>query len=342
VFVVKLDPTGKIAWATFLGGSQSQFVNGIAFDSAGNVYVAGWTTSPGFPATTTTASLSLAQFVAKLSADGSSLIYSFLFDAEGIAGLAIGPSGNAYLAGMAGGNMTATPGAFQTQPGSAEWVPGYVGKVNAAGSGWDYLTLLSGSGPDAATGIAVNANGEAYVAGATQSTDFPGAIRGAQKTLMGGSDAFVAKLNASGSGLFWSTYLGEWSHMTSLGASIALDPSGGVYVTTDGSAQAALFKLSPDGSTLVYSTMLPVNTQYTAYIAVSAAGEVYLGGNTDWDNLPMTPGALEGGNYIGLAGYVLEYDATGSNVLYGSYFSGGSVWGGRAGRDRFGCRRPLV
>jgi hypothetical protein len=80
-FVAKLDPTGKIVWATFLGGSKSQFVNGIGFDSAGNVYVAGWTTSPGFPATTTTASRSVAQFVAKLSPDGSSLIYSFLFDA---------------------------------------------------------------------------------------------------------------------------------------------------------------------------------------------------------------------------------------------------------------------
>ncbi len=326
-FVAKLDPAGKIVWATFLGGSRADVANGIAFDSGGNVYAAGWTQSPDFPATTTTASGVTAVFVAKLSPDGSSLIYSFLFDAMNIAGVAVDPSGHAYVAGWAGANTTTTPGAFQTQPRYGA-TPAYVGKVNAAGSGWDYLTFLGASGADTATGIAVNANGEAYVAGATFSANFPGAVRGAQKALIGDTDAFVAKLNASGSGIFWSTYLGVGADSeAAVLASVTLDASGSVYAASTGAATApTLCKLSPDGSAFVYSKRLPIDTQYSASIAVSASGEVYLGGNTSSQNLPVTPGALEGGNYIGLAGYVLEYDATGSNVLYGSYFSGGSLW----------------
>jgi len=110
-------------------------VNGIGFDSAGNVYVAGWTTSPGFPATTTTR-LPLCGPICR-EAQPRRQLTDLLVSIRrgGIAGLAIGPSGNAYVAGLAGCNMTATPGAFQTQPKSLA-AQGYVGKLNEAGSGW--------------------------------------------------------------------------------------------------------------------------------------------------------------------------------------------------------------
>ena len=327
-FVAKLDPNGKIVWATFLGGSVGETVAGIGFDSGGNVLVAGSTGSPDFPMTTTIASGVPASFVAKLSPDGSSLIYSFLFSGGMAEGLAVGPSGNAYVVGF-GYFGTATPDAFQTQSAGIE---GYVGKVSAAGTGWDYLTFLSASGTETATGIAVNANGEAYVAGTTTSPNLPGAYRGARKTLSGDSDAFVAKFNASGSGVFWSTYLGvggaSW-------ASIALDPSGSVYVASTGSTIApTLCKLSPDGSAFVYSKSTPINAIWQSSLAVNAAGEVYLGGTTGSLDLPVTPGALEGANYnweagyVPVAGYILKLDGTGSNVLYASYFGGGSGWSG--------------
>jgi uncharacterized protein (TIGR03437 family) len=324
-FVAKLDPTGKIVWATFLGGSKDEYVNGIAFDPGGNVYVAGYTWSPDFPTTATVASGVPGYFAAKLSPDGASLIYSFLFNAGTIGGLAVDPRGNAYVAGMAG-NMTPTPNAFQTQPEG-----GYVGKLNQVGSGWDYLTFLGGSDQDTATGVAVNASGEAYVAGRTSSANFPGAVRGAQKTLIGSTDLFVAKLTASGSGLYWSTYLGTGGDGLPV-ANIALDASGGVYVATAGEfvPSVALYKLTPDGSAFVYSKTLGIYSQYAQYapsIVVNAAGEVYLGGTTDSQDLPTTPGALEGANYIrSVDGYILKFDATGSKVLYGSYFSAGSVW----------------
>ena len=324
-FVAKLDPTGKIVWATFLGGSVDENVNGIAFDSGGNVYVAGYTWSPDFPATTTLPPGAPACFVAKLSPGGASLVYSFVFRAGTIGGLAVDPHGNAYVAGLANpSSMTPTPNAFQTQPEG-----GYVGKLNQAGSGWDYLTFLGGTDQDTATGIAVNANGEAYVAGRTSSANFPGAVRGAQKTLIGSTDLFVAKLTASGSGLYWSTYLGTGGDGLPV-ANIALDASGGVYVATAGEfvPSVAFYKLTPDGSAFVYSKTLGIYSQHAQYaprIVVNAAGEVYLGGTTDSQNLPVTPGALEGANYI-LDGYILKFDATGSKVLYGSFFSAGSVW----------------
>jgi uncharacterized protein (TIGR03437 family) len=327
-FVAKLDPNGKIVWATYLGGSNCESVAGIAFDSSGNVLVAGSTSSPDFPMTTTGASGVPASFVAKLSPDGAFLIYSFLFSAETIAGLAADPSGSAYLAGVADpAKLAATPNAFQTQSAGNE---GYVGKLNQAGSGWDYLTFLSASGTETATGIAVNANGEAYVAGTTTSPNFPAAFRGARKTLTGESDAFVVKFNAPGSGVFWSTYLGVGNDSGETDwASIALDASGSVYVAGTGFAIApTLCKLSPDGSAFVYSKRIPVDTGWWTSLAVNAAGEVYLGGTTSSRNLAVTPGALEGANYGSEAGYILKLDGTASNVLYASYFGGGSGWAG--------------
>jgi uncharacterized protein (TIGR03437 family) len=331
-FVAKLDLNGKIVWATYLGGSQFETVAGIGFDSSGNVLVAGLTFSPDFPTTTTDGSGGPASFVVKLSPDGASLIYSFLFSADTIAGLAVGPAGNAYVVGLGfPGSLATTPDAFQTQSAGAD--EGYVGKLNQAGSGWDYLTFLSGSGEDFATGIAVNANGEAYVAGGTASPNLPGAVRGARKTLTGETDAFVVKFNASGSGVFWSSYLGAGGVSGEMNwASIALDATGSVYAASTGYAVApTLCKLSPDGSAFVYSKGIPADTTGQTSIAVDAAGEVYLGWTTSSRSLPVTPGALEGANYAPDAGYILKFDGTASNVLYASYFGGGSGWAGELG-----------
>ena len=328
-FVAKLDPAGKIIWATFLGGKPGAYLNGVAFDPSGNVYVAGNTLSPNFPAASVFPSRIPVNFVAKLSADGSSFIYASLFETGqggGIAGLAVDPHGNAYVAGSArSDSLAATPSAFQTQSTGLE---GYAAKLKQDGSGWDYVTYLGGSGQDTATSIAVNSNGEAYVAGMTTSPNFPGAVRGALKTLNNISDAFVAKLTASGSGIYWSSYLGiKGAPGFTQFPGIALDPSGGVYVASAGWDSApTVCKLSPDGSAFVYSTVVITSTSEQMSLAVNSAGEAYVGATTtSYGGLLVTPGALEGAKYGGQqTGYVQKIDATGANVLYGSYFSAGS------------------
>lgn len=185
-------------------------------------------------------------------------------------------------------------------------------KLSPAGSTLVYSTYLGGSGDDGGSGIAVDAGGNAYVTGVTGSTDFPTA-NPAQPALAGSggtADAFVTKLNATGSGLVYSTYLG--GSQSEIGFGIAVDASGNAYVTgfttsidfptvnpvqpaLSGEHDAFVAKLSPAGSTLVYSTYLGGGGEEEEGfgIAVDAAGSAYIVGRSESPNFPTTPGAAQ-------------------------------------------------
>jgi hypothetical protein len=264
--------------------------------------------------------------VSKLNATGSALIYATYLggsdDEEGT-GIAVDASGNAYVSGLTrSSNFPTTSGAFQTTyPGSDD---AFVSKLDPAGTALLYSTYLGGSNGArgsvnlARFAIAVDASGNAYVTGLTTCSDFPvtpGAFQGASG---GGFDAFVSKVNGTGSTLLYSTYLGGSDF--DAGGGIAVDASGVAYVTgrtfsanfptTSGAFQttfggfgdAFVSKLNPAGSALLYSTYLggsSTENQSGAGIAIDASGNAYVAGETFSSDFPTSPGAFQstfGGN----------------------------------------------
>jgi hypothetical protein len=307
VFAAKLNPGGSaLVYSTYLGGSNDDWGQGIAVDSSGNAYVTGYTYSPNFP----TASPLQAvfggvgdAFVAKLNPAGSALVYSTYLGGSNVDegyGIAVDSSGNAYITGETESINFPTASPLQAVFGGVQ--DAFVAKLNPAGSALVYSTYLGGGGYDAGYGIAVDSAGNAYVVGYTTSTNFPTASP-LQPVNGGGADAFVAKLNPSGSALVYSTYLGGSGGEFGLG--IAVDSSGNAYVTGytaatnfptanplqafsgGGFTDAFVSKLNPGGSALVYSTYLGgSDSDYGQGIAVDSAGNAYVAGYTESPNFP--------------------------------------------------------
>jgi hypothetical protein len=356
-FVAKLNAAGTgLVYATYLGGSGDDFPTGITVDATGKAYVTGDTNSTDFP--TTTGALQTSNgggqqdaFVAKLNATGSALVYSTYLggnDLDVSSGIAVDSSGNAYVTGFtASTNFPTTAGALQSAKGAGG--DGFVAKLNAAGTGLVYSTYLGGSGDDLAEGIAVDAAGDAFVTGTTDSTNFPTTAGALQASNAGGDDAFVSKLNAAGSALVYSTYLGGSGDDVAEG--IAVDSAGNAYVTgftvstnlpttagalqtsSAGGDKAFVAKLNAAGTGLVYSTYLGGNGTDVAYgIAVDAAGEAYLAGATNSTNFPTTPGAPQtsfagatvgqiNGDFSGDA-FVAKLNVAGTALVYSTYLGG--------------------
>ncbi len=242
-FVTKLNASGSaLVYSTFLGGSSSDFGSGIAVDTAGSAYITGFAFSPDFPTTVgafdTTHADPADAYVTKLNPAGSTLVYSTFLGADGTdlgLGIAVDVSGSAYVAGATvSPDFPTTVGAFDTTHNSDGTFDAFVTKFNASGSALVYSTLLGGVDVDEVNGIALDASGSAYVTGITLSPDFPTTIDAHDTTYNGNIDAFVAKLNASGSALVYSTFLGGTDN--DFGFGIAVDTSGSAYVTGDTSS----------------------------------------------------------------------------------------------------------
>jgi hypothetical protein len=215
-FVAKLNAAGSaLVYSTYLGGSGNDYGAGIAVDAAGNAYVTGGGDSTDFPTTAYFGPPGGGAFVTKFNPTGSALVYFTILGGAAPGGIAVDAAGNAYVTGNTGSTDFPTAHPLQPAYGGGD-ADAFVAKLNASGSALVYSTYLGGSGDDSAGnagafassgGIAVDAAGNAYVTGSTDSTDFP-TVHPLQPTYGGGGDAFVAKLNASGSALVYSTYLG--------------------------------------------------------------------------------------------------------------------------------------
>lgn len=345
-FVVKLDPTGAVVFATYLGGNGDTTANAIAVDRQGNVYVAGTTSAVlsstnTFPVTPgaafTDPGRERSGFITKLNPSGSQLVYSTFVPGTSISALALDADGNAYVAGSGSLLSPVTAGAFQGSPNYQ--FPGFIAKLNASGSAVVYGTYLSGSGGPSGgeilTSIAVDAGGDAFVAGHSRSPDFPvtpGAFRTTSPSLQ---NTFLTKLNPQGSGLIFSTYLAP---DTAYNAAVKLDAQGAAFVagstssqdfpTTPGSMPRSsgipssfLTRFSLDGSSLIYSTYIPM-VGYTAALDVDSAGNAVVAGTASDANLPVGAGAFQpeygGGNSDG---YIAKFTPAGQ--LAASTYLGG-------------------
>ncbi|HEY2785834.1 MAG TPA: SBBP repeat-containing protein, partial [Fimbriiglobus sp.] len=306
-FVTKLSADGaSLVYSTYLGGTGGDEGTAIAVDCAGNAYVAGGSNSLDFPTLhsirTPSESALPDIFVAKLTPAGAFVYSTYLgASAEDTAfGIAVDAAGSAYVAGQTSSpDFPVTPGAFDTTYAGGV-LDGFVLKLNAAGSAIVYATYLGGSGFDTAAGVAVNTQHQAWVAGYTESADFPSAhpLRVGSAGL---PDAFVVKLSATGGGLL-STYLGG-SGGDSANA-VAVDPAGNAYVTggtgsadfplvdaqqstRGGAFDAYLTKLDPSGSRIVSSTYLGgSNDDIGIGIAANTTG-VLVTGNTFSSDFPL-------------------------------------------------------
>lgn len=286
-FVIKLDPTGAIVFATYLGGTGYASATTIAVDSDGNVYVAG-RAGTGFPVTSGAAFASGSAFIAKLNPSGTELQYSTLIPGADIAAIALDNAGNVYFTGTdyAGPSFPVTPGAYQTQFGNGMGTT-IVGKLNSTGSALLYGTYLSGKlGASQGVSIAVDASGDALVAGTDQASDFP-ATSGAFRTVLPGQEnVFLAKLNSDGSSLIYSNLLGPASV-----SAMKVAPSGDIYIGCYAAASAFpatlenllsgytdsfLLHVSPDGASLLSSLLLPFGVSLG--LDIDSSEDVYIVG----------------------------------------------------------------
>jgi uncharacterized protein (TIGR03437 family) len=345
-FVAKLDPTGANVLATAVIGGAT--IDGIALDSAANVIVTGAIAGAEFPGPTSGAFQrpSATGFVAKLTQDATGFKLAFISTfAATPAAVALDPLGAIYLAGSAGVNFQTTAGAVQTS--NAGGSDAFALKLSGDGARLLYATYVGGRDEDAALAIAVNPGGEAYIAGQTASSDFR-ITAGAFQSKFGGrvagenaafGDAFVARLDAGGTNLLYSTYLGGVS--PDIAWAIAVDKDGNAYVA--GGTQSADFPVSagvpqskyaggtplrdgadPAGDAFiarfdvtgrrVWSTFLGGSGRDLAQaIALDAAGNVYVAGTSESADFPWTAGAIRGCRTGGP--WVAQLDGAGTKLM---------------------------
>jgi hypothetical protein len=324
-FVTKLNPAGSaIVYSTYLGGGLNDDGQGIAVDSSGSAYITGSTYSTNFPTVNPIQGSNAGYydaFVTKLNPAGSAIVYSTYLggsDWDEAHGIAVDSSGSAYITGAT--ESTNFPTVNRIQGTNAGYHDVFVTKLNPGGSAIVYSTYLGGSGWDYGYGIAVDSSGNAYITGATESTNFP-TVNPIQGSNAGGYDAFVTKLNPAGSAIVYSTYLGgsDWDEAHG----IAVDSSGSAYITgassstnfptvnpiqgsNAGGYDAFVTKLNPAGSAIVYSTYLGGSEDDDGYgIAVDSSGSAYITGITYSTNFP-TVNPIQGTFAGGLDAFVTK------------------------------------
>ena len=304
-----IDPV--LVYSTLLGGSSTDAVLAMTVDSAGAVYVAGFTASYDFPTANPVQNLNGGgndAFVAKLNAAGNALVYCTYLGGTGddrAYGIAVDSAGSAYVTGSTASNNFPTHNALQAKLAGSK--NAFVVKLSAPGNALVFGTYLGGNGSDTGYGIAVDGAGNSYVVGDTTSITFPAS--GLQKSYRGSQDAFVSKVSTDGSHLLYSTFLGGTG--SDHGAGITVDSSGSAYVTgstfsTDfpmasafqpsngGGQDAFVSRLSADGSSLIFSTYFGGSGGGLSYpesgqgIALDGQGSVYVAGMTSSPNLPVT------------------------------------------------------
>ncbi len=354
-FVLKLSPDGtQLIYCGYIGGDYTDNGYGVAVDSSGCAYVVGRTESSqaSFPLKVGP-DLVLNPFgdgfIAKVNSAGTGLVYCGYIggnDNDGANGVAVDGNGNAYVVG----NTSSTPVTFPVAVGPDITFNGdqdaFVAKVNPAGTGFVYCGYLGGSSIDTANAVAVDAGGSAYLTGNTTSTTptFP-AIVGPDLTFNGGTDCFVAKVNASGSALVYCGYVGGSN--TEWGKGITVDGAANAYVVGEiylysstgfpvtvgpdltpngGSEDGFIAKVSQTGGSLVYCGFIGGSGEDKALgVAVDGSHRAHVVGTTNSSEatFPVAggPDLTHNGGYDA---FVSTVSSSGDSLAESGYI-GGSV-----------------
>ena len=334
-----IDPT--VSYCSYLGGSSTTAITGIAVDSGANVYMTGWTDSLNFPINGAYQAANAGGvdiIVAKLSAAGTGLLYATYIggrSTDKAAAIAVDNLGQAYITGSTTSvNFPLVSSNKATLGGS---VTAFVLKLNAAGNTLLYSGYLGGTTWEVGTAIAVDSSYNAYIAGDTQSPNFP-TKNGTQPNFGGNTDAFVTKLNPAG-GYAFSTFLGGVGNEHAGG--IAVDSLGDIFVA-GGTGSSNFPVVSPLQASLAgtqsafvtkinYTQTIGFSTylggaggtlQQANAIALDPAGNPYVAGVTNSVGFPVTSGAFQRA-FNGLqSAFVTKLTATGSTMVYSTYLGG--------------------
>lgn len=340
VFITKLNETGVVQWSTYLGGSGVDMGYGIALDSSG-IYLTGSTQSTNFPTTvgayqTSDSGSSHEGFITKLSLDGTTITYSTYMDMEG-EHIVIDSSGNAYVTGEAFSDLTTTSNVVQSTFGGNQ--DAAVLKLNSGGTGVLFATFLGGAGNEFAESIAVDSDANVYVTGYTYSTDFP-TYNALNSSNNGGADIFLTKLNSTGTGYNFSTYLGGSGD--DAGLDLMVDSSANIYLvgstaddltnlgttndaydsTINGNTDAFIMNISVTPS-VVYSSFFGGSGNDLPYgMAMDNTEAIYIAGLTSSSDLPMSGTGQYSSSSTSSDGFVAKFNSTHglelSSYLYAS------------------------
>jgi hypothetical protein len=347
IFMTELSADGsRLIYSTYLGGTNSEYANGIALDSANNAYVTGETYSTDFPVVNAYQSQSAGGtgFVSKLSADGTTLVFSTYLGGslEGAClAIAVDGSGEAVVAGRTYSTDFPIVNAFQPvhAPDNGD-SDGFITKLSASGNSLIFSTYFGGNSNDFIQGLTLDPSANVYVTGLTFSSNFPTTAGSFQPQYVSdpGGASFVSKFDTSGQNLLYSTYL-----IGGQAFAIAVNSSGNAYVTgsagggfpitpgafqtTQGggsSTDAFITEFDATGSSLVYSTFLGGNNIDGGYaIALDSSGNAYVTGQTASQNFPLQAPVQP--YYGGVPNvFVSEVNNTGSQLIFSTYLGGGA------------------
>lgn len=353
VFAVRFDPTGSSTEYLYWFNALTLFAEdegfSVAIDPQGNAYLTGYTRSEDFcqvfgtvPGYHPTYFGETDAFALKIKADGSGLAYcTFLGGSDWDAGraIAVDSQGNAYVVGGTWSiDFPITPGAVQSSLADLRDV--FLVRLDPSGTQLEYSTYLGGAGQEEGAALAIAGAGEiVYVAGWTNSDDFPVTAGVLDPTYGGNTDGFLFRLDLSGQRLDFATYLGgaEEDRLTGLGVqggsgllaagytqspdfpttpgALASSPLGGV----DGFV-AAVF---PDGHALDWATFLGgAGNDHIWGMAVGESGAPLVVGETTSSDFPVTPDALDAALNGASDAFLARLGPRGSDLVYGAYLGG--------------------
>jgi hypothetical protein len=368
-FVAKFSPDGKLLFSTYFGGSGPDFVNALALDREGNLIVAGETHSVDLPTTDDAFQPEYAGgsafgygdgFIARLTPDGSKLLYCSYFGGNGddkINAIAIDKEGNPCVTGTTDSKDLPLKNALQPQPGGGE-TEGFIAKFDTTLTHLIFSTYLGGEDKDEDQRIAVDPSGLIYVSGQTLSTNFPVTVGAFQTKHIQipeqpeNWDAVITKLKPDGSALVYSTYVGDATGDAAF--AVAAGADGSAYITGVisagwdpgafplgfqpepgyGGADAWVAKLKPDGSNFEWFSYLGGSGEDIGFdLALDGEDNVYVTGITFSSDFP-TRDAVQSKYGGGQDAFVAKISADGNHLIY-STFLGGSreEWGNRIAVD---------
>jgi hypothetical protein len=337
-----VDP--RLAYSTYLGGNVFDLAFSVDVDATGHAYVSGPTASADFPVTPgafQTALLPDDSFVARLSPDGTALIYSSFLGGTGftdtVDALVVDGMGQALVAGRTNSmDYPTTRGAYdETYNGGVDV---FVTKFTADGSDLVYSTYVGGTDSDGWVHLAQDSLGRAVVAGSGESFDFPVTPDAYQSTHsgVGSNDGFLFRLTPDGAGLSYSTYLfGGIMHGLALDARDVVyvtGQTGDVLPTTPGAfdetynfgVDAYVARFEIDGSGLVWCSFLGGGVdEFPEGIAVDASGAPVVVGRTNSNGFPTTTGAFDTTYAGSVDGFVTRFLPDGSDLSYSGFLGGG-------------------
>ena len=340
-FLAKFDNDGSLLFSTYLGGSAKELAYDVGVDASGDIVVVGETRSSDLPVaaalfpTKISPPLAADAFIAKYTASGTAVYATYFGGPKGVLIYAVDvdDAGSAYVTGLAVGDGAGFP---LVNPAPSPNLGGgqvtFASKINSDGSAIVYSSLLGGSGSDAGLGVAVDAAGNAYFAGQTDSADFP--VQNAlQPTIGGGFDAYVVKLAPNGD-LLYSTFFGGSSNEGAFLTDVQIDSAGRPWISSSSNStdltlvdpvqpasaglyDSLLFRLDAAGAVVEFATLLGGSaSERWSEIALTPDGSVYLGCSTESTDFPVE-NAIQpvfGGGSYEVAITKLEFDQDGDGL----------------------------